>query len=155
MHHQVYRSTKIYISPLENTVFMCFLRISEQATIISLYLTEFCTRHGVFTARSELYILIKLRLVFQGLFIYKNKYPNMVQDTAAVFIDTTMYSSSSSVGATARCGLWPVEQYLSICPYLPPTLSIFSLPALEDLFPLLLSIFSWVFLFVSSLRVLE
>jgi hypothetical protein len=23
-------------------------------------------------------------------------------------------SSSSSVGATARCGLWPVEQYLSI-----------------------------------------
>jgi hypothetical protein len=26
-------------------------------------------------------------------------------------------SSSSSVGATARCGLWPVEQYFSICPY--------------------------------------
>ena len=34
-------------------------------------------------------------------------------------------SSSSSVGATARCGLWPVEQYLSIFPYLSPTLSIF------------------------------
>jgi len=33
-------------------------------------------------------------------------------------------SSSSSVGATARCGLWPVEQYLSICPYLSPTLSV-------------------------------
>jgi hypothetical protein len=45
--------------------------------------------------------------------------------------------SSFSVGATARCGLWPVEQYLSIFPYLSPTLSIFSLPALEDLFPLL------------------
>jgi hypothetical protein len=29
--------------------------------------------------------------------------------------------SSSSVGATARCWLWPVEQYLSICPYLSPT----------------------------------
>jgi len=43
---------------------------------------------------------------------------------------------SSSVGATARCGLWPVEQYLSIFSYPSPTLSIFSLPALEDLFPL-------------------
>jgi len=65
------------------------------------------------------------------------------------------YSSSSSVGATARCGLWPVEQYLSIFPYLWPTFSIFSLPALEDIFLLLLSILSWVFLFVSSLPVLE
>jgi hypothetical protein len=65
------------------------------------------------------------------------------------------FSSSSSVDVTARCGLWPVEKYLSFCPYLSPTLSIFSLPALEDLFPLLLSIFSWVFLFVSSIPVLE
>jgi hypothetical protein len=64
-------------------------------------------------------------------------------------------SSSSSVGATVRCGLWPVEQYLSIFPCLTPTLSIFSLPALEDLFLLLPSIISWVFLFVSSLPVLE
>jgi hypothetical protein len=64
-------------------------------------------------------------------------------------------SSSSSVGATARCGLWPVEQYLSICPYLSPTLFIFSLPALADLFTLLLSILSWIFLFVSSLPVLQ
>jgi len=64
-------------------------------------------------------------------------------------------SSSSSVGTTARCGLWPVEQYLSIFPYLSPPLSIFSLTTLEDLFPLLLSILSWVFLFVSSLLVLE
>jgi len=64
-------------------------------------------------------------------------------------------NSSSSVGATALCGLWPVEQYLLIFPYLSPTLSIFSLPALEDLFMLLLSILSWVFLFVSSLPVLE
>jgi hypothetical protein len=63
--------------------------------------------------------------------------------------------SSSSVGATARCGLWPVEQYLSIFPYLSPTLSIFSLPTFEDLFLLLLSILSWVFLFVSSLPVLK
>jgi len=68
---------------------------------------------------------------------------------------TSVTSFSSSVGATARCELWPVEQYLSICPYLSPSLSIFSLPALEDLFPLLLSILSWVFLFVSSLPVLE
>ena len=28
----------------------------------------------------------------------------------------TSSSSSSSVGATTRCGLWPVEQYLSIFP---------------------------------------
>jgi hypothetical protein len=40
-------------------------------------------------------------------------------------------------------------------PYLLPTLSIFSLPALEDLFLLLLSSLSWIYLFVSSLRVLE
>ena len=39
--------------------------------------------------------------------------------------------------------------------YLPPTLSIFSLPALEDLFLLHLSIFSWNFPFFSSLPVLE
>ena len=59
--------------------------------------------------------------------------------------------SSSSVGATARCGLWPVEQYLSICPYLSPSLSIFSLPTLRDLFPLLLSIFQVVTWFVHSI----
>jgi hypothetical protein len=47
---------------------------------------------------------------------------------------------SSSVGATARCGLWPVEQYFFIFPYLSPTLSIFSLPTLKNLFLLLLSI---------------
>ena len=64
-------------------------------------------------------------------------------------------SNSSYIAATARCGFWPVEQYLSIFPYLSPTLSIFSLPALGDLFILLLSILSWVFLFVSSLPVLE
>jgi hypothetical protein len=55
---------------------------------------------------------------------------------------TTGSTTSSSVGATARFGLWTVEQYLSICPYLSPTLSIFSLLTLEDFFPLLLSIFS-------------
>jgi hypothetical protein len=64
-------------------------------------------------------------------------------------------SSSSSVGTTARCGFWPVEQYLSIFPYLSPNLSIFSPPALEDLFLLLFSILSWVFLFIPSLPVLE
>ena len=37
----------------------------------------------------------------------------------------------SSVGATAHCGLWPVEQSPSIFPYLSPTLSIFSLPSLS------------------------
>ena len=62
--------------------------------------------------------------------------------------------SSSSIGTTAHCGLWPVEQCPSIFSYLPPTLSIFSLPALEDLFLLRLSILSWVFSF-STLPVLE
>ena len=52
-------------------------------------------------------------------------------------------SSSSSIGTTAHCGLWPVEQCPSIFSYLTPTLSIFSLPALEDLFLLPLSILSW------------
>ena len=64
-------------------------------------------------------------------------------------------ASSSSIGATACCELWPVEQCPSILSYLSPTLTIFSLPGLEDLFLLLLSILSWVFLFVSSLPVLE
>ena len=63
--------------------------------------------------------------------------------------------TSSSIGTTAQCGLWPVEQYPSIFSYLPPTLSIFSLPALEDLFPLPLFTLSWVFPFFSSLPVLQ
>jgi len=44
---------------------------------------------------------------------------------------------------------------LPIFPYLPPTLYIFSLPALEDLFLLPLSIFFWVFPFFSILPVVE
>jgi hypothetical protein len=52
--------------------------------------------------------------------------------------NTLLLFLSSSIGATARCGLWLVEQYLSIFPYLSPTLSILS----------------WVFLFVSYLPVL-
>jgi len=72
------------------------------------------------------------------------------------FRPSSSFSSySSSFGATARCGLWPVEQYLSICSYLSPTLYIFSLPSLEDLFLLLFSNLSWVFPFVSSLPVFE
>ena len=67
----------------------------------------------------------------------------------------TFKRSSSSIGTTAHCGLWPVEQCPSIFSYLPPTLSIFSPPALEDLFLLLLPILSWVFPFFSSLPVLE
>ena len=56
---------------------------------------------------------------------------------------------------TAHWGLWPVEQCPSIFSYLPPTHSIFSLPTLEDLFLLPLSIFSWIFPFFSSLPVLR
>ena len=64
-------------------------------------------------------------------------------------------SPSPSIGTTAHCGLWPVKRCPSIFSYLPPTLSIFSLPALAALFLLPLSIFSWVFPFFSSLPVLE
>ena len=64
-------------------------------------------------------------------------------------------SSSSFIGTTAHCGLWPVKQYPSIFFYPSPTLSIFSLPALEDLFLLPLSILSRVFPFTSSLQFLE
>jgi len=41
---------------------------------------------------------------------------------------------SSSIGITARCGLWPVEQYRTILSCLSPTLSIFSFLTLENLF---------------------
>ena len=64
-------------------------------------------------------------------------------------------SSSSSIATTVHCGLWYVEQCPSIFSYLPPTLFIFSRPALEDLFLLPLSIFSWIFHFFSSLPVLK
>ena len=69
--------------------------------------------------------------------------------------DHQISSSSSSTGTTSHCGLCPVEHHPSIFSYLPPTLSIFSLPALKDLFLLPLSILSWVFPFFSSLPVLE
>ena len=68
---------------------------------------------------------------------------------------TSTYVSTSSIGTTAHCRLWPVEQCPSIFSYLPQTLSIFSLPALDDPFLLPLSVFSWVFPFFSSLPVLE
>ena len=68
---------------------------------------------------------------------------------------SSSYYYSSSIGTTAHCGLWPVEQCPYIFSYLPPTLSIFSLPALQDLFLLPLYIISWVFPFFSSLPVLE
>ena len=58
--------------------------------------------------------------------------------------------SSSSIGTTAHCGLWPAEQCPSIFSYLPPTLSIFSLPALEDLF---LQICLSLFIILNSLSI--
>ena len=67
---------------------------------------------------------------------------------------TKFYFIPPPIATTAHCGLWPVKQYPSILPYLSPTLSIFSLPALEDLYLLPLSILPWVFPFISSLPVL-
>ena len=77
------------------------------------------------------------------------------QEGLSYMESVSQLDSSSSIGTIAHCGLWPVEQCPSIFSYLPPTLSIFSVPALEDLFLLPLYIFSWVFPFFSSLPVLE
>ena len=86
---------------------------------------------------------------------YEYKISRNSQRNFSCYLSSSSSSSSSSIGTTVHCGLWPVEQYLSIFSYRPPTLSIFSLPALEDLFLLPLSIFSWVFPFFSFLPVLE
>jgi hypothetical protein len=52
--------------------------------------------------------------------------------------------------------LWALAcRTISLHFFLSPTLSIFLLPTLKDLFLVLLSILSCVFLFVSSLQVLE
>jgi len=62
-------------------------------------------------------------------------------------------SSSPFLGSTVRGGLWPVEKFSSIFSYLSPTLTYFSLLALEDLFLLLLSSLSWVCLLTPSYNV--
>jgi len=122
--------------------------------------------HAELNPICHLLALLGAHLIFHvsSIRVNINKTVNKLDVHESVHRDTIMKvtnkmqlysSSSSSVGATARCGLWPVEQYLSICPYLSPTLSIFSLPALEDLFLLLLSILSWAFPFVSSFPFLE
>ena len=79
----------------------------------------------------------------------------IVVQSIVVPLSSYYYYSSSFISTTAHYGLWPVEQCSSIFSYLPPTHSIFSLPALEDLFLLPLSIFSWAFPFFSSLPVRE
>jgi hypothetical protein len=91
-----------------------------------------------------------------GIFYHLEKASDYVnRDILLSKLELYGITSSSFIGTTACCGLWPVEQYLSIFSYLSPTLSIFSPLALEDLFVLPLSILSWVFLFVASLPVLE
>ena len=74
--------------------------------------------------------------------------------SSRTFLYCSSIDSSSSIGTTAHCGLRPVEQYPSMFSYPSPTLSIFSLPALEDLFLLPLPILSWAFPFFLSLPVL-
>ena len=86
-----------------------------------------------------------------------SRWPNQL--ILCPFIHFTIFcplliSSSSRFVRFFHSQFWPVEQCPSIFSYLPPTLSTFSLPALEDLFLLPLSIFSWVFPFFSSLPVL-
>ena len=112
---------------------------------------------------TSLWILLKMRTVTdtscrenqQTHFIFNNfpsKMVSFMRSSSSSFSTTT---TTTSISTTAHCGLWLVEQCPSIFVCLPPTLSIFSLPALEDLFLLPLSIFSWVFPFFSSLHVLE
>ena len=99
-----------------------------------------------------------LGVVFKHYFRFEFKsteYRISLRYTRTSSLFTSSSSSSSSIGTRAHCGLWPVEQCPSIFSYLPPTLAIFSLPELEDLFLLSLSIVSWVFPFFSSLPVLE
>jgi hypothetical protein len=56
MNHQV--------SFCPHSVFMCFVRISGQTTIISLQNNGFKNRARVFTARYELNLYIKFTLIF-------------------------------------------------------------------------------------------
>ena len=69
--------------------------------------------------------------------IYKHPTTNpYVAKGSSVFQDTVTYhSSTSSIGITTRCGLWPLEQHPSIFFYQSPTFCIFLFPALEELFP--------------------
>ena len=71
-----------------------------------------------------------------------------------LFWTVTSSSSSPSIGTTAPCG-FGLSNDIHPFSYLPPTLSIFSLPTLEALFLLPPSIHSWVFPLASSLPFLE
>ena len=83
---------------------------------------------------------IQLLKMLANLYAYyswhiQNKIPHTIQMvifTLPYF--TLLLLLLLSIGTTAHCGVWPVEQCLSILSYLSPTLSIFSLPALEDFF---------------------
>ena len=95
-----------------------------------------------------------------SLLIFSSSSPSSLSSSLSFFFFFFLFSSSSSSSFFFHwhySPLWalPVEQCPSIFSYLPPTLSIFSLPAPEDLFLLPLSIFSWVFPFFLSLPVLE
>ena len=103
---------------------------------------------------TSLWILLKM-IIVTDTSCRENQQTHFMFNNFPSKIVSFVRSSSSSIGTTAHCGLWPVEQRPSIFSYLPPTLSIFSLPSLEDLFLLPLSIFSWVFPFFSSLPFLE
>ena len=135
----------------------CTLSASQPASSRNWFSIMFferqCTRHTVHmtTLFSETY---RLKYKASGNHYRSNKtlILNMSQGTN---FGTKIQCKSSSIGTTAHCGLWPVTQCPSIFSYLPPTLSSFSLPVLEALFLLPLSILSWVFPFFSSLPVLE
>jgi hypothetical protein len=97
----------------------------------------------------------------------EQKFPKLRSKQIAIEHDFINYSSSYMFRTyyviirlylLLTLALQPVVGFglssMSLHSVLSPALSIFSLPALEDLFLLLLSILSWAFPFVSSLPVL-
>jgi hypothetical protein len=74
---------------------------------------------------------------------------------SSVNLNSSSSSYSSPLALQSAVGFGLSNNIPPFFSYLSPTLSIFSLLALEDLFLLPLSIFSWVFPYVSSLPVLE
>jgi hypothetical protein len=86
--------------------------VSPEKVLILHYLSDCCMSLGD-SVGSE--IKLHVNIVSHNTIVCSGYRKSVEVVTKIVVIFTY---SSSSVGATARCGLWPVEQYLSICPYL-------------------------------------
>jgi hypothetical protein len=108
----------------------CFLWISQQTAIISLYLAGFYSQKTMrlvrgtfrhFSSISNEPHSICLSYLTSSPYLYFVRMNMCVcvqvcMCTIYIYIIYNLYNiySSSSTGTTARCGLWPVEQDLSI-----------------------------------------